>query len=71
MTCSTPETVTIQQDFFQAVRGKQERQQAQFFERSAWLRDKDTELCGQEFLCTERTDKKKQDLLGVLGIDLY
>lgn len=60
VTCSTPETVTIQQEFLQAVRGKQEGQRAQFFVRSVWLRDKDTEFCGQEFLYVERTDKKKQ-----------
>lgn len=71
MTCSTPETVTIQQEFFQAIRGKQEKQRAQFFEGSVWLRDNDTELCIQEFLYAERTDKKQQDLLGLLGINLY
>lgn len=41
------------------------------FERSVWLRDKDTELCGQEFLYAERTDKKNQDLLGLSAINLH
>lgn len=33
------------------------------------LREKDTAFCGLEFLNAKRTDKKKQDLLGSLGIN--